>query len=121
MRARSSVTEQTILVCSVIGTAQMTWGVIVPVLPLYLGRYGLAVGLLGPVVAAFAIGRIIANIPAGLALRRLAPRAYLWVVVIGLAVVTALTGLASSAGALIAFRLVAGVFGGAAVTIGFAV
>jgi MFS family permease len=113
--------QQTILVCALIGTAQMTWGVLVPVLPLYLDRYGLAVGLLGPIVAAFAVGRILANIPAGLALRRLPPRAYLWAVMLGLALVTALTGLASSAPALIAFRLVAGVFGGAAVTIGFAV
>jgi DHA1 family multidrug resistance protein-like MFS transporter len=117
---RSSTAEQTLLVCALIGTAQMTWGVTVPVLPLYLDAYGMAVGLLGPLVAAFAVGRILVNIPAGLALRRFAPRAYLRFVLLGLALVTALTGLATSAGPLIGFRLAAGVLGGAAVTVGFA-
>ncbi|SDT81031.1 MFS transporter [Actinoplanes derwentensis] len=112
--------EQTVLICALIGTAQMTWGVTVPVLPLYLDEYGIAVGVLGPVVAAFAVGRVIANVPAGLALRRLPARAYLWAVMLALVVVTALTGLAGSTATLLGFRLVAGVFGGAAVTIGFA-
>ncbi|HWS37135.1 MAG TPA: MFS transporter [Actinoplanes sp.] len=112
--------EQTVLVCALIGTAQMTWGVTVPVLPLYLDEYGIAVGVLGPVVAAFAVGRVIANVPAGLALRRLPARTYLWTVMLALAAVTALTGLAGSTAVLLGFRLVAGVFGGAAVTIGFA-
>ncbi|GAA0449280.1 hypothetical protein Ade02nite_58210 [Paractinoplanes deccanensis] len=108
------------LVCALIGTAQMTWGVTVPIMPLYLDSYGMAVGLLGPLVAAFAVGRIVANIPAGLALRRLPARAYLRTVLLALAAVTALTGLATSAPALLAFRLAAGVLGGAAVTVGFA-
>ncbi|MEV4343009.1 MFS transporter [Actinoplanes sp. NPDC049596] len=120
VETRSPTAEQTVLVCALIGTAQMTWGVTVPVLPVYLDRYGLAVGLLGPLVAAFAVGRIIANIPAGLALRRFPARAYLRAVLLALAGVTALTGLAGSAGPLIGFRLVAGVLGGAAVTVGFA-
>ncbi|GAA1636236.1 hypothetical protein GCM10009828_075510 [Actinoplanes couchii] len=106
--------------CALIGTAQMTSGVTVPVLPLYLDGHGIAVGVLGPVVAAFAVGRVIANVPAGLALRRFPARAYLWAVLLALAVVTALTGLAGSTATLLGFRLVAGVFGGAAVTIGFA-
>ncbi|MFF5083172.1 MFS transporter [Actinoplanes sp. NPDC000266] len=116
----SSRAEQTVLVCALIGTAQMTWGVTVPVLPVYLDSYGIAVGLIGPLVAAFAVGRIIANIPAGLALRRFPARTYLRVVLLALAAVTALTGLAGAAGPLIGFRLFAGVLGGAAVTVGFA-
>lgn len=119
--ARSSVREQTVLLCCVIATAQMTWGVVVPALPLYLDRYHLAVGTLGPIIAAFAVGRAVANVPAGLALRRWEPRRYLWVVVVALGVVTALTGLAASAPAIVAMRFVAGVFGGAAVTVAFAV
>ncbi|MFI5934298.1 MFS transporter [Actinoplanes sp. NPDC051494] len=113
--------EQTVLICAMIGTAQMTWGVVVPVLPLYLDSYGIAAGLLGTVVTAFGVGRVIANIPAGLALRRLSARPYLRVVSLALAAVTALTGLAHTGAALIGLRLVAGVLGGAAVTIGFAV
>ncbi|GLY02083.1 MFS transporter [Actinoplanes sp. NBRC 101535] len=113
-------TGQTVLICAFVGTAQMTWGVTVPVLPVLLDDYGIAIGLLGPIVTAFAVGRVIANVPAGLALRRFPPRAYLWSMMLGLAAVTALTGLVSSPAALIGLRLVAGVFGGAAVTIGFA-
>ncbi|MEV6344343.1 MFS transporter [Actinoplanes sp. NPDC051851] len=120
MGSSPSPAAQTVLVCALIGTAQMTWGVTVPVLPLYLSSYGMAVGLLGTVVAAFAVGRVIANVPAGLALRRLPPRRYLWSVMLALSAVTALTGLAHSAPALLAIRLVAGLFGGAAVTVGFA-
>lgn len=113
--------HQTVLVCALIAAAQMTWGVVVPVLPLFLDRYGIAAGLLGTIVTAFGAGRVVANLPAGLALRRLPPRPYLWTVLLLLAAVTAATGLAQSAPALIGLRLVAGVLGGAAVTIGFAV
>ena len=120
-RRRSGVLEQTILICCLIGTAQMTWGVIVPVLPLFLGGLGIGVALLGPIIAAFAIGRVISNVPAGLLLRRLRPRPYLYVIMLGLAAVTAVTGLAPDPGWLIAARVVAGLLGGAAVTVGFAV
>ncbi|WP_212998883.1 MFS transporter [Winogradskya consettensis] len=120
-RPVSSTAEQTVLLCALIGTAQMTWGVVVPVLPLFLDRYGIAAGLLGTVVTAFGVGRVVANVPAGLALRRIAARPYLRTVMIALAAVTACTGLAHSAGTLIGLRLIAGILGGAAVTIGFAV
>lgn len=113
--------EQTILVCALIGAAQMTWGSIVPVLPLFMEQFGLSIVMLGPVIAAFAIGRVIANIPAGLALRWWRPRWYLHTVLIALAVVTAATGLATDPAVLIGARVVAGILGGAAVTIGFAV
>jgi MFS transporter, DHA1 family, multidrug resistance protein len=115
------VRRQTLLVCALIASAQMTWGVVVPVLPLHLDRFGVAATLLGTIVTAFGVGRVLANLPAGLALRWLPARTYLRVVLVALAAVTALTGLAHTAGALIGLRLVAGVLGGAAVTIGFAV
>ncbi|AWB88463.1 MFS transporter [Salinibacterium hongtaonis] len=122
MRARlPGEREQTILVCALIGAAQMTWGSIVPVLPLFMEQFGLGVVMLGPVIAAFAVGRVVANIPAGLALRWWRPRWYLHSVLIALALVTAVTGFAAAPGFLIAARVLAGVLGGAAVTIGFAV
>lgn len=99
----------------------MTWGGIVPVLPLYVENFGLDIGMLGPIIAAFAVGRVIANVPAGFALRWWRPRPYLHAVLWALVVVTALTALASDTGSLIAARVVAGLLGGAAVTIGFAV
>lgn len=109
------------LLCLMIAAAQMTWGSVVPVLPLYLDHYGLAVGTLGPILAAFAVGRAIANTPAGLALRWLRPRRYLWTVALCLAVTTALTGLATTTTSIVAMRFVAGLFGGAVITIAFSV
>ena len=113
--------EQTLVICALIGTAQMTWGVVVPVLPLYVDAFGIGVAVLGAIVSAFAVGRVVANVPAGLALRRLPPRGYLSVVLLALAATTAATGLAASVPALLVARFVAGVLGGAAVTIAFSV
>lgn len=117
----SGLREQTLLLCLLIATAQMTWGSVVPVLPLYLDDYGLAVGALGPILASFAVGRAIVNTPAGLALRWLQPRRYLWTVALCLAAVTAATGLATTTTSIMVMRFVAGVFGGAVVTIAFSV
>ncbi|RFA08205.1 hypothetical protein B7R54_02445 [Subtercola boreus] len=112
---------QAILVCAFIASAQMTWGVIVPALPLLVKRFDIGTGSIGLLIAAFAIGRVIANVPAGLALRRIPPRRFLQTVSVLLAVVTALTGLLPSEPLLLTARLVAGILGGAAVTIGFSV
>ncbi|WP_440708535.1 MFS transporter [Herbiconiux sp. YIM B11900] len=112
---------QAILVCAFIASVQMTWGVIVPALPLLVERFGIGVGSIGLLIAAFAIGRVLANVPAGLALRRIPPRPFLQVVSVLLAGLTAVTGLLDSEPLLLGARLLAGVLGGAAVTIGFAV
>ncbi|GAB3606117.1 MFS transporter [Conyzicola nivalis] len=120
-RSASSQWEQTILLCCLIGSTQMTWGTIVPALPLYVDRFGVTAAMLGVIVAAFGVGRVIANIPAGLALRWWRPRPYLRAVCLSLIVVTAATGFSTDTGTLIAARVAAGILGGAAVTIGFAV
>ena len=112
---------QALLICALIGTAQMTWGVVVPVLPLFVDELHVPIVLLGPIIAAFAIGRVIANVPAGLALRRLPARPMVLTVLVLLAAVTAVTGFVGSAEWLIGLRLVAGLLGGAAITLGFAV
>ncbi|PZU40351.1 MAG: hypothetical protein DI573_04315 [Microbacterium sp.] len=112
---------EALLVCALIGTAQMTWGVIVPVLPLLAEDLALPVVLLGPIIAAFAIGRVIANVPAGMLMRRAPVRPLMIGVLLALCAVTAVTGWAPDATWLIALRLVAGVLGGAAITLGFAV
>lgn len=98
----------------------MTWGTIVPALPLYIGKFGASALILGPIIAAFGVGRVLANIPAGLLLRRWSPRPYLRVVAILLVLITAATGFSGDPTTLIVFRVLAGIFGGAAVTIGFA-
>lgn len=99
----------------------MTWGTIVPALPLYLERFGATALVLGPIIAAFGLGRAIVNIPAGVALRWWRPRPFLHVVCWLLVVVTAVTGLSPTVPVLIAARVVAGLLGGAAITVGFAV
>ncbi|GAB3601359.1 hypothetical protein GCM10027408_34320 [Microbacterium tumbae] len=99
----------------------MTWGVVVPVLPLYVTALHAPLAVLGPLIAAFAIGRVLGNVPAGLLMRRLNSRAMLHTVLIALAVVTASTGFVGDLAAVFALRLLAGVLGGAAVTIAFAV
>jgi MFS family permease len=121
VRRGGALGEQTLLLCCLIGAAQMTWGTIVPALPLYPDRFGATALVLGPIIAAFGVGRVLANIPAGLLLRWWKPRPYLWAVSLLLVVVTGLTGLAPDAGSLIAARVLAGVLGGAAITIGFAI
>ena len=117
----ASLGEQTLLICCLIGAAQMTWGTIVPALPLYPDRFGATALVLGPIIAAFGVGRVLANIPAGLLQRWWKPRPYLWAVSLLLVVVTGLTGLAPTSESLIAARVLAGVLGGAAITIGFAI
>lgn len=112
---------QTLLVCALIGTTQMTWGTIVPALPLYLERFGATALVLGPIIAAFGLGRAIVNIPAGIALRWWRPRPFLHVVCWLLVVVTAVTGLSPTVPVLIVARVVAGLLGGAAITVGFSV
>jgi DHA1 family multidrug resistance protein-like MFS transporter len=120
-RRLASLSEQTLLVCCLIGAAQMTWGTIVPALPLYVDRFGATALVLGPIIAAFGFGRVLANIPAGILLRWWKPRPYLWAVSLLLLVVTGVTGLAPTADWLIAARVLAGVLGGGAITIGFAI
>jgi len=113
--------EQTILLCAMIGAAQITWGAVVPALPLYVAVVHAPVAVLGPLLAAFAIGRVLGNVPAGLLLRRWDPRAMLWVSLSALALVTIATAFASDLSVVFGLRLVAGILGGAAVTVGFAV
>jgi DHA1 family multidrug resistance protein-like MFS transporter len=120
-RRGASIGEQTLLLCCLIGAAQMTWGTIVPALPLYVDRFGATALVLGPIIAAFGFGRVLANIPAGILLRWWKPRPYLWAVSLLLVVVTSVTGLAPTSEWLIAARVLAGVLGGAAITIGFAI
>lgn len=109
------------MLCCLIGATQMTWGTLVPALPLYVDQFGATALILGSIIAAFGVGRVIANIPAGLALRWWRPRPYLRTVAVLLVLVTALTGFSPDASVLIAARVLAGILGGAAVTVGFAI
>lgn len=120
-RPATSFREQTLLLCALIGAAQMTWGVVVPVLPVLADRYSISVSMLGVVVGAFGVGRILGNLPAGLLLTRLPAGRLVWTIALALSAVTAATALAQDVVALTVLRGLTGVFGGAAVTAGFTV
>ncbi|WP_062070823.1 MFS transporter [Demequina sediminicola] len=117
----SSLTVQALLLSALIGASQITWGALAPILPLYASEFGTSVALLGPALAAFALGRAIMGIPAGILMRWWRPRPYLYVCVTGLIVATALTALVATPTQLVAARLIAGLFAGATITIAFAV
>ncbi|MEA9984656.1 MULTISPECIES: MFS transporter [Subtercola] len=113
--------EQIIMVCALVGTSQMTWGALIPALPQYALKFGASALLLGLIVSSFGVGRLLVNIPAGMLLQRVPARALLLTVTGLLAAVTLVTGFLDSVVLLVVARFVAGVLGGAAVTIGLAV
>ncbi|TQL02806.1 MFS transporter [Cellulomonas sp. SLBN-39] len=112
--------EQVVLVCCLVATAQVTWGALVPALPEVGAAYGLSASLLGVVVAAFGVGRLLTNVPAGLLADRVGARALLLGGGAGLVVVTAATALADDLASLLVLRVLAGALGGTVVTVGLA-
>ena len=112
--------EQVLLVCGLVATAQITWGAIVPGLPELGQAFGLSSVMLGAVVSAFGVGRLLTNIPAGVLADRRGPRALLLGAAGALAVVTALTGWVTTLPLLLALRVVSGALGGTVVTVGLA-
>ncbi|RFA10616.1 hypothetical protein B7R54_16455 [Subtercola boreus] len=113
--------EQIVLVCALVGTSQMTWGALVPALPQYAQQFGASAVILGLIVSSFGLGRLLVNVPAGLLLKRVPARALLLSVTGALAALTLVTGLIDNVVLLVAARFVAGILGGAAVTVGLAV
>ena len=109
------------LVCALVGTSQMTWGALVPALPQYALRFGASAVILGLIVSSFGLGRLLVNVPAGLLLRRVPARTLLLIVTGALAALTLVTGFIDDVALLVAARFVAGLLGGAAVTVGLAV
>jgi MFS family permease len=96
----------------------MSWGSVVPALPTYTAQFGVGAIGLGVIIAAFGLGRLIINIPAGLLARRLAPWPLLVALVLGVFALTIATGFMTEFVPVLVLRFVAGVFSGAAITIG---
>jgi DHA1 family multidrug resistance protein-like MFS transporter len=113
--------RQIVIACCLVASAQITWGAIVPALPRYGDMFSVSSFLLGAIVAAFGVGRLLVNIPAGLLADRFGPRRLLLGALVGLVVVTVLTAFAPTLPALLVARFLAGVLGGSVVTIGLAV
>ena len=113
--------RQIVIACCLVASAQITWGAIVPALPRYGDMFSVSSFLLGAIVAAFGVGRLLVNIPAGLLADRFGPRRLLLGALVGLVVVTVLTAFAPTLAVLLVARFLAGVLGGSVVTIGLAI
>lgn len=118
LRRRVGDRRNLIIVCGLIAASQMSWGVVVPVLPLYARSFGASGSDLGLIVSLFVVGRLIVNIPAGRLAERFDPRRMLLYAVGGVVACSVLTGFAATLYQLFALRFVTGLAGGAAITIG---
>ncbi|HXV94651.1 MAG TPA: MFS transporter [Pseudonocardia sp.] len=107
-----------VVVSACVASVQMSWSLVVPVLPAYATQFGLGPAELGLVVGIFGVGRLLVNIPAGMLADRVDRRWLLLWSVLAVVVAQALTGLATGYGTLLATRLVTGIAGGVAITTG---
>ena len=87
-------------------------GMIVPLIPVYGDRLGASHFQLGLLVAGFFAGRLVAQIPAGVATDRVGRRPVLLLALVGYAVTCSGFAVSSTAGLLIAFRVLQGLSAG---------
>lgn len=120
-RSRTARVERVpgvLVVCALVAGTQMTWGLVVPVLPVYADRLGAGPGALGLVVAAFGLGRLVINVPAGALAQRVDQRRLLLWAVAAVTVATFLCAAVTTIEALVAVRFLLGLAGGVAITTG---
>ncbi len=107
-----------LLICLMVAGTQATWGLMIPVLPVYVETLGAGAAAAGAAVTAFGVGRLVINVPAGMASNRWNQRALLVGGVLFVAAATAVTGFVGSIEQLLAARLLTGVGGGIVITTG---
>lgn len=117
-RLRPRAAGPLVVVSACVASVQMSWSIVVPVLPIYAGMFGLGAAQLGLVVGIFGVGRLLVNIPAGMVADRVDRRWLLLWSVLAVVVAQVFTGLVPGYGALLAVRLAAGLAGGVAITSG---
>lgn len=105
-------------IAAVIAATQMAWGVLTPVLPAFADSLGLDPAGIGILVAAFGLGRIVANIPAGYLGVRVNRHHLLIGGALGVVAFTTAGGMVSTFEGLLVLRLLTGVAGGIAMTSG---
>jgi MFS family permease len=113
-RARESL----YLVCGLIALTQAAWGLVIPVLPVYAKEFGASAFELGIVVSSFSIARLCVNIPAGVLSDKLNRKHVMLGAVAGVGVVLLLTAAVNSLALLIVTRVLLGLAGGTAITVG---
>jgi len=117
-RSTASPRAALIIVCGLVALTQASWGLIIPVLPVYAEEFGASAFQLGIVVAAFSISRLLVNIPAGIIADRGNRRVIIITATTGVAVVLAVTAGAQNLEMLFVLRAVLGLFGGVVITVG---
>jgi MFS family permease len=117
-KGTASYRETLLLVCGLIALTQASWGLVIPVLPLYARQFGATATDLGVIVSAFNVARLAINIPAGLLADRVNRRLLLIGAVAGVGLILWATSLAQSVLMLICQRFALGLAGGIAITVG---
>lgn len=110
--------EIVLVICGLIAATQMVWGVLVPILPAFASSLGIDTFRIGLIVAGFGVGRIVANIPAGLLSKRVSRVALFTSGASGVVLFSALSGLVSTFEWLLVLRVLTGVAGGITITCG---
>lgn len=120
-RTRIRLPAGVLMVCALVAGAQTTWGLVIPVLPVYGDRMGADPAALGIVVAAFGLGRLLVGIPAGALAQRVNQRRLLLLAAAALAVVTLATAAVTTVEQLVVLRALTGLAGGTIMTAGQAI
>ena len=86
----------------------IAWGILIPVLPLYLAEVGLSVRVIGVVLGAAGLGATLGGLPAGSLIARVGEKPVALGSLLTIAVATALLGIPEAAIALIALQMAFG-------------
>lgn len=117
-RRPASAREALYLICGLVAFTQASWGLVVPVLPIYAHQFGATASQVGVLVSSFSVARILVNIPAGMLGDRINRRILVLVAVAAVGVVLAATAAAQNLPMLIVMRLLLGLAAGVAITVG---
>jgi MFS family permease len=109
-----------VVVSACVASVQMSWSLVVPVLPAFGTQFGLGAAQLGIVVGVFGVGRLLVNVPAGMLAERVDRRWLLLLATVTVVLGQVLTGLAVDYPTLLAARVFTGLAGGVAITSGMA-
>lgn len=112
------ISANLVIVAGLVAATQMSWGVVIPVMPVLAENLDASVTDLGLLIALFGLGRLFANIPAGRLAERVNQKWLLLASVVAVVVCMALSGFVNDLQQLFVLRVLTGIGGGFAVTVG---
>lgn len=107
-----------VIVAGLVAATQMSWGVVIPVMPVLAETLDASVTDLGLLIALFGLGRLFANLPAGRLAERVNQKWLLLGSVVAVVAFMALSGFVADLNQLFVLRVLTGIGGGFAVTVG---